>query len=76
MFAKNVSLKILFSDQTCQYVAPDKFRCFVHESPTYGDWLNIVSAVLIAIGLIFEVLLLFTVSDLPLYGDEPDDIYK
>ena len=35
-----------------------------------------VTAALILIGVIFEVLLLFTVKDLPLYGDEPDDVYR
>lgn len=64
-------------DTTCQYTAPDDFRCFLHESPTYGDWLNIVTAGLIGIGIIFEVLLLATVKDLLLYGDdEPDDVYR
>lgn len=57
-------------------MAPDKFRCFLHESPTYGDWINVVTAGLILIGIAFEILLLFTVKDLPLYGDEPDDVYK
>lgn len=57
-------------------MAPDKFHCFLHESPNYGDWINVVTAGLILIGIIFEILLLFTVKDLPLYGDEPDDVYK
>lgn len=64
------------ADHTCQYVAPDGFRCFIHESPTYGNLLNIVTAALILIGLVFEVLLLFNVKDMVLYGDEPDDVYK
>lgn len=57
-------------------MAPDNFRCFLHESPVYGDWLNVVTATLIAIGVIFEVLLLFSITDLPLYGDEPEDVYR
>lgn len=65
-----------FTDETCQYEAPDKFNCFLHESPLYGDWLNIVTAGLIAVGILFEVILLFTVGDMVLYGDEPDDVYR
>lgn len=64
------------ADRTCQYVAPDGFRCFLHESPTYGDYLNIVTAALILVGIVFEVLLFFSVKDLALYGDEPEDVYR
>jgi hypothetical protein len=67
---------IVVSDRTCQYRAPDGFRCFLHESPSYGDYLNIVTASLIAIGVLFEVVLLFTVKDMLLYGDEPEDVYR
>lgn len=35
-----------------------------------------VTASLIAIGVVFEVLLLFSIADLPLYGDEPEDVYR
>jgi hypothetical protein len=48
----------------------------LHESPSYGDYLNIVTASLIAIGVLFEVVLLFTVKDMLLYGDEPEDVYR
>ncbi|CRK86316.1 CLUMA_CG000032, isoform A [Clunio marinus] len=66
----------LIANNFCQYAAPDQFLCFLHESPDYGDWLNIVTASLIGIGVIFEVFLLFSVGDLPLYGDEPEDVYR
>lgn len=66
----------MVADRTCQYVAPDNFRCFLHESPAYGDWLNVVTGGLIVIGIVFEVFLLFSVNDLPLYGDEPEDVYR
>lgn len=61
------------ASSTCQYEAPDGFRCFLHESPLFGDWINIITAGLIVIGIIFEVILLFCVNDLTLYGDEENE---
>jgi hypothetical protein len=58
---------------TCQYEAPDGFRCFLHESPLFGDWLNVITGGLIVIGVIFEVILMFCVNDLELYGDEEEN---
>ncbi|KAL7041620.1 hypothetical protein ACKWTF_000836 [Chironomus riparius] len=66
----------LIADKTCQYFAPDGFTCFLHESPLFGNWMNIITALLIILGIIFEVILLFVVGDLLLYGDEPDDVYR
>lgn len=60
------------ADQTCQYSAPDQYRCFLHENPTYGNLLNVTTAGLILIALLFEALLLMTIGNLSLYG-EPDD---
>lgn len=70
-------VKFLYVESTCQYEAPDGYRCFLHESPLFGDWINIVTAGLIIIGIIFEVILLFCIGDLLLYGDEePGDVYR
>lgn len=62
----------ILANQTCQYEAPDGFRCFLHESPLFGDWINVITAALIVIGVIFEVILMFCVNDLELYGDEEE----
>jgi len=59
---------------TCQYFASDNFNCHLHESPSFGDWLNVITALLIVIGIIFEVLLLFVSKELYLYGDEDADV--
>lgn len=64
------------AENYCQFWASDKYTCFLHESRGFGDVLNIVTAVLVAIGVIFDILVYFYVKDLPLYGDDiPDDAY-
>lgn len=65
-----------FTDQTCQYFGSDGLQCFLHESPLFGNWMNVITAVLIAIGIIFEAILLCMIGDLLLYGDEPEDVYR
>jgi type III secretory pathway component EscS len=70
-------LYAFIADKTCQYLATDGVRCFLHESPLFGDWINMVTAGFIVVGVIFEVLLLFSIGDLFLYGDEePTDLYR
>jgi type III secretory pathway component EscS len=65
------------AEQTCQYFAPDQFRCFLHESPLFGNWMNVTTAGLIVIGIVFEVILLWMIGDLFLYGDdENEDVYR
>lgn len=67
----------LIADQTCQYFAPDVSRCFLHET-RFGTIMNIITAGLILIGVIFEIILLFIVNDLMLYGDDDgnDNFYR
>ncbi|XP_062545501.1 solute carrier organic anion transporter family member 1C1 [Armigeres subalbatus] len=60
----------------CQFWSSDQRRCFIHENPFFGTTLNILTAVLIAIGVLFEILVFYFVRDLPLYGDDPDDAYS
>lgn len=38
--------------------------------------MNVVTAVFLSIGIIFEVILLCMIGDLLLYGDEPNDVYR
>jgi hypothetical protein len=65
------------ADHTCQYFAPDEYGCFLHDSQ-FGTYINILTAGLILIGILFEAVLLCTVGDLMLYGEdfEGDDIYR
>lgn len=61
--------------QTCQYFAPDQFRCFLHENPTYGNLLNVTTSGLILLALLFEFLLLMAIGNLTLYG-ESDEVLQ
>lgn len=63
----------VIANQTCQYFAPDKFRCYLHENPTYGNLLNIVTSGLILIALLFEAILLIVIGDLSLYGESDEN---
>nr|XP_019932895.2 solute carrier organic anion transporter family member 1C1 [Aedes albopictus] len=60
----------------CQFWSTDQRRCFIHENPFFGTTLNILTLVLIAIGVLFEILVFYFVRDLPLYGNDPDDAYS
>ncbi|XP_055644230.1 solute carrier organic anion transporter family member 74D [Toxorhynchites rutilus septentrionalis] len=60
----------------CQLWSSDQQRCFIHEMPFYGTSLNVLTAALITIGIIFDILVFYLVRDLPLYGDDPEDAYR
>ncbi|XP_058446033.1 solute carrier organic anion transporter family member 74D [Malaya genurostris] len=60
----------------CQFWSSDQRRCFIHETPFFGTTVNILTAVLILIGVIFDCLVFYFVRELPLYGDDPDDAYR
>jgi hypothetical protein len=62
----------IIANQTCQYFAPDQFRCYLHENPTYGNILNIATSGLILISLLFEALLLVVIGELKLYGESEE----
>lgn len=62
-----------FLDLTCQYRSQDNSRCYLHESPSFSNWLNGVTASLIAVGVIFDVFVFIFVKDLVIYGDEPEE---
>ncbi|ETN67232.1 organic anion transporter [Anopheles darlingi] len=61
---------------TCQFWSSDERQCFLHETPTFGNILNMITAAFILIGLIFEMVVFYFVSDMTLYGDDPDDGYR
>ncbi|XP_058059370.1 solute carrier organic anion transporter family member 1C1 [Anopheles bellator] len=61
---------------TCQFWSADERQCFLHETPTFGNILNMITAALIIVGLIFEMVVFYFVKDMTLYGDEPDDSYR
>lgn len=64
------------SDSNCQYFSPDNYTCYLHESPLFGNILNIVTATLIGIGVIFDIFVFIFVKDMVLYGEEPEDAYR
>lgn len=62
---------------TCQYWSQDKIAvCLLHSSDTFGNTLNIVSAVLVLIGIFFGVLVLIFVGDMEIYGKQGDGEYR
>lgn len=61
------------SDSTCQFWSSDQQKCFLHDSPSFGNILNIVTASLIAVSIFFDVLVFIFVQDIDLYGEEIED---
>lgn len=61
------------SDEFCQLWSSDQQKCFLHDSPTFGNILNIVTASLIAVSILFDILVFIFVRDLDLYGEEIED---
>lgn len=54
----------------CQYRSHNQLICYLHDSPNFGNILNFITAILILIGVILELLLLPWTKDLVLYSDE------
>lgn len=66
-----------YVDMTCQYWSQEGDRiCLLHASDSFSMAINIVSAVLVLIGIFFDVLVLIFVGDMPIYGDEGDGEYR
>ncbi|KAJ6647839.1 Solute carrier organic anion transporter family member 74D [Pseudolycoriella hygida] len=63
----------VIADETCQYWSADQQKCYLHESPTFGNILNIVTASLVGVSIFFDILVFFFVRDLELYGEEVED---
>lgn len=61
------------SDEFCQLWSSDLQKCFLHDSPTFGNILNIVTAALIGVSIFFDILVFIFVRDLDLYGEEIED---
>ncbi|XP_053673868.1 solute carrier organic anion transporter family member 4C1 [Anopheles nili] len=56
--------------QTCQFWSSDERQCFLHETPAFGNILNMITAALIIVGLIFEMVVFYFVKDMALYGED------
>lgn len=63
-------------DVTCQFWSNDSSGCYLHDPNMFGDIMNIVSASLIGIGIVFDIFVFFFVNDLLLYGDDADNFYR
>lgn len=73
----NIPVKLAYeavSYLTCEYWNNDKSKCLLRETPLHGNVLNIMSAVLILIGILFEILLYIVVKDVDCYKDPFDDL--
>ncbi|XP_053665106.1 solute carrier organic anion transporter family member 4C1 [Anopheles marshallii] len=55
---------------TCQFWSSNERQCFLHETPTFGNIINMITAALIIIGLIFEMAVFYFVKDMALYGED------
>lgn len=62
----------MLADSTCQFWSQNHALCYLHNSQDFGNWVNILSAILSLIAVILEFVLLFFVKDLQLYGNEDD----
>lgn len=59
---------------TCEYWNVAKTECLLRSTPLHGNILNIMSAILVIIGLLFELLTYFFVKDVDCYKDPFDDL--
>lgn len=55
---------------TCEYWSQDGLFCYLHDAHSFGNAINIVSAILSLVAVIFEIIILFFVKDLELYGSD------
>lgn len=67
---KNEGIFRLFSDSTCQYWSSNNSLCYLHSSQNFGNYINILSAVLCLVAVILDFIMLFVVKDLELYGND------
>ncbi|KAI9583900.1 organic anion transporting polypeptide 33Eb isoform 1-T1 [Glossina fuscipes fuscipes] len=63
----------LVTRTTCLYWAPHYARCLLHETPKHGNILNILSASLIAIGILFDILVYLYLKGLNVYNNNVTD---
>lgn len=62
---------------TCQFWSQEvNGVCNLHSSDSFSLTINIVSAVLVLIGIFFDVLVLIFVGTMAIYGDEGDAEYR
>ncbi|XP_050077002.1 solute carrier organic anion transporter family member 4C1 [Anopheles maculipalpis] len=61
---------------TCQFWSSNERQCFLHETPTFGNILNMITAALIIIGLIFEMVVFYFVKDMSLYGENDETFLR
>lgn len=70
-------LIVFVSDMTCQFWSQEANGvCYLHSSDTFSLAINIVSAVLVLVGIFFDVLVFIFVDDMPIYGDQGDSEYR
>ncbi|XP_013112678.2 solute carrier organic anion transporter family member 1A5 [Stomoxys calcitrans] len=59
---------------TCVYWAPNYTQCLLRETPKHGNILNILSACLIFVGLIFDILVFIFIKGLNIYNCKVTDL--
>lgn len=58
---------------TCHLWSQNNTTCYLHDSHDYGNYVNILSATLTGIGALLELIMIFFVKDLEIYGDTSGD---
>uniref|UniRef100_A0A182Q9P7 Kazal-like domain-containing protein n=1 Tax=Anopheles farauti TaxID=69004 RepID=A0A182Q9P7_9DIPT len=64
------------ASHTCQFWSSNERHCFLHETPTFGNILNMITAAFIIIGLIFEMVVFYFVKDMSLYGEDDENLLR
>ncbi|KAM7353915.1 organic anion transporting polypeptide 33Eb isoform 2-T2 [Cochliomyia hominivorax] len=59
---------------TCVYWAPEYAKCLLRENPKHGNILNILTASLVLIGLIFDILVFIFIKGLNIYNCKVTDV--
>lgn len=73
----NLPVKLAYdavSYLTCEYWNNSRTKCLLRATPLHGNILNIISAALVLIGVLFEILVYICVKEVDCYKDPFDDL--
>lgn len=73
----NIPVKLAYdavSYMTCEYWNTSGAKCLLRATPAHGNILNMMSAALVMIGIMFEIFVFLCVKDVDCYKDPFDDL--
>lgn len=73
-FVYNFFLLCFNKGTTCVYWAPEYARCLLRENPKHGNILNVLTASLILVGVVFDILVFVYIKGLNIYNCKVTDI--